>query len=147
ESRILGWVPAYAFSDGSEAWFPADLCYRRAADQQDFVPPLKLSTGCAAGSTIEAATLRALLELIERDAAALWWRGGRCARPVHDDSDAGRVGADLLARLRGGQQERRTWLLDITTDIDVPVVTAVSAGADGFGLCVGLGARLTRPAA
>ncbi|HET7884097.1 MAG TPA: YcaO-like family protein [Acetobacteraceae bacterium] len=143
ESQTIAWVPARALSDGAEAWFPADLCYRRPPAQQDFVPPLKLSTGCAAGPTIEAATVRALLELIERDAAALWWHGGRRARPIPDDSDAGRTAAELLMQLRGDRQERRTWLLDITTDIDIPSVAAVSARADGFGFCYGLGARLT----
>ena len=38
-----------------------------------------LSVGCAAGPTPEAAALHALLELVERDAAALWWRGSRRA--------------------------------------------------------------------
>ena len=83
----------------------------------------------------------------ERDAAALWRRGGRRPRPIPDDSDAGRAAAELMSRLRSGQQERRTWLLDTSTDIDVPVVAAVSAGPDGFGLCVGLSARLTLPEA
>jgi ribosomal protein S12 methylthiotransferase accessory factor len=44
---------------------------------------------------------------------------------------------------RRGRQRRRTWLLDITTDIDIPAVAAVSARDDGFGFCFGLGARLT----
>jgi len=143
EDRPIAWARVQRLPDAAEAWFPADLCYRRAAAEQDFAPPLKLSTGCAAGPTMEAATLRALLELIERDAAALWWRGGRRARPVADDSDAGHVAAGLLSQLRGDRQDRRTWLLDITTDIDIPAVAAVSARDDGFGFCFGLGARLT----
>ena len=37
--------------------------------------------------------------------------------------------------------QRRTWLLDITTDIGVPCVAAVSCRADGSGFAFGLAAR------
>ena len=140
--RPIAWHPVRRPCDGAEAWFPADLCLRRRPDQADFVPPLKLSTGCAAGVTTEAATLRALLELIERDACALWWRGGRRGRVIAPESEAGQAAATLLARLRDGQGERRSWLLDITTDLGVPAVAALSARSDGFGFAFGLGARL-----
>jgi ribosomal protein S12 methylthiotransferase accessory factor len=120
-----------------------DLCYRRRASEQNFKPPLKLSSGCAAGPTVEAATLRALLELVERDAVALWWRGGRRGRAIGSGTEAAHAAADLLARVRRSAAERKTWLLDITTDVEIPVVAAVSALADGYGFAVGFGARLT----
>ena len=78
--RVIEWVSMQRLADGASFRFPADLCLRRAAP--DFVPPLKLSTGCAAGVTRESATLRGMLELIERDAVALWWRGGNRGRQV-----------------------------------------------------------------
>src|SRR6201987_858385 len=72
-NRPISWVMAKCLTDGARVWFPLDLCYRRRAPEQDFSPRLKLSSGCAAGPTMEAATLRGLLELVERDAVALWW--------------------------------------------------------------------------
>jgi ribosomal protein S12 methylthiotransferase accessory factor len=140
--RSIAWVEARRLTDGAKIWFPLDLCYRRPADQQDFAPPLKLSTGCAAGVSVEAATLRALLELIERDAAALWWRGGRRGRAISPDSEAGQAAAELLAKLRDGKSDRTSWLLDITTDVEIPAVAAVSTGRDGYGFAFGFGARL-----
>ncbi len=142
-ARLISWVPVLNITTGATAWFPADLCLRRPAAVRDFDPPLRLSTGCAAGVTFDAAALRGALELIERDAAALWWRGGRRGRAIAADSEVGRAATELLAELRQGKQERRTWLLDITTDLDIPAVAAVSSGADGFGFAFGLGARLT----
>ncbi len=53
----------------------------------------------------------------------------------------------LLSRLRQNATGRRSWLLDITTDIGVPCVAAVSCGADGFGFAFGLAARPTLKAA
>jgi ribosomal protein S12 methylthiotransferase accessory factor len=138
----IAWVLADRLSDNARLRFPLDLCYRRRAGERDFTPPLKLSSGCAAGVTVEAATLRALLELIERDAAALWWRGGRRARPIAPHDEAAVAAAELLAQLRQGKTDRKTWLLDITTDVDIPVVVALSSRADGFGFAYGFGARL-----
>jgi ribosomal protein S12 methylthiotransferase accessory factor len=140
--RSIAWVPADRLPDGARMWFPLDLCYRRPTARQDFNPPLKLSTGCAAGATVEAATLHALLELIERDAVALWWRGGRRGRSIAPDSEAGRAAAELLARVRPRSTDRNSWLLDITTDVEIPAVAAVSTRADGYGFAFGFAARL-----
>ena len=121
---------------------PLDNCYRQHITEQDFKPPLRLSSGCAAGVTREDATLRGLLELIERDAVALWWRGGRRGRAVAPDSEAASGAAALLAQARQGQGHRTSWLLDITTDVEIPVVAAMSTDPDGYGFVVGFGARL-----
>ncbi len=143
ETQPIAWIPARNLRDDADTWFPLDLCYRRAEDKRNFVPPLKLSTGCAAGPTREAAMLRAVLELIERDAVALWWRGGRRGRPVAGEGAAGRAAAELRSQLRQGATQRRDWLLDITTDLGIPVVAALSASRDGYGLAFGFGARMT----
>jgi ribosomal protein S12 methylthiotransferase accessory factor len=140
--RSIAWAPVERLPDGEKSWFPVDLCYRRHVAEQDFKPPLKLSSGCAAGITLEAATLRALLELIERDAVALWWRGGRRGRSIPSDSEAGCAAADLLERLRQANTDRKTWLLNITTDVEIPAVAAISARSDGYGFAYGFGARL-----
>ena len=139
--RPISWLPVSRMADAAPCWFPADLCLRRAT--ADFAPPLKLSTGCAAGETPQAAMLHSLLELIERDAAALWWRGGRRGRAIGADTDAGQHAAGLLAQLRQGHSDRRTLLLDITSDLGVPVVAAFSTRHDGGGFAFGLGARPT----
>jgi ribosomal protein S12 methylthiotransferase accessory factor len=141
--RAVAWIRARRLLDGAKAWFPVDLCCRRPIAERDFAPPLKLSTGCAAGPTVEAATLRAALELIERDAVALWWRGGGRGRAIAPDSEAGRAAGELLAKARQGNAERRSWLLDITTDVEIPAVAALSAHLDGYGFAFGFAARLT----
>jgi ribosomal protein S12 methylthiotransferase accessory factor len=141
--RSIAWVPARRLANGQECWFPLDVCYRRPANRQDFKPPHKLSTGCAAGVTIEAATLRALLELIERDAVALWWRGARRGAAIAPDSEAGMEARELLRQVRQDRTQRSTWFIDITTDLGIPAVAALSANGDGYGFCFGLAARLT----
>ena len=64
-------------------------------------------------------------------------------RPLALDDPASAEGAVLLAQLRRGHAGRRTWLLDIATDLGIPAVAAVSCRADGKGFAFGLSARPT----
>lgn len=137
-----GWTVAADLADGAPVRLPADICFRRPAAQRDIDPPWPLSTGCGAGQDHLIATLHGLFELIERDAVALWWRGGQRGRLVPIGT-----GAAVLARLRGGMTGRHTWLLDISSDLGVPVVAAASCNSDGFGLCCGHAAGATIAAA
>jgi ribosomal protein S12 methylthiotransferase accessory factor len=137
----LSWYPARRLMDESAVLLPADLCLRRPEAERDFSVPFPLSIGSAAGPSFDGALLHGLLELIERDAASLWWLGGRRPRAI----DPHAVGADaLLQKLRpAGGARRRSWSLDITTDIGVPTVAAVSCSPDGFGFAFGLATRTT----
>lgn len=96
------------------------------------------STGCAAGPDRETALATALRECVERDAVALWWHGGRpgAALPLEViDAQQPRLYWWLH------QRRRRTLLLDLTSDIGLPVVVAVSADADGRVVATGTAAR------
>jgi ribosomal protein S12 methylthiotransferase accessory factor len=122
---------------------PAEICLRRGPGRSKMKPPFLLSMGCAAGPSKAAAVLHGLCELVERDAAGLWWRGGMRGRPLALDDPASGEAAVLLAKLREGNASRCTWLLDITTDLGIPAIAAVSCRADGKGFAYGLGARPT----
>ncbi len=143
----LSWHRVTRLTDGCEVLLPADLCVRRPLQQQEVKPPFPLGTGSAAGRSWDAAALHGLLELIERDAASLWWLGGNRGRSIPPEDDAQIAAEALLAQLRQGASARRSWLLDITTDIGVPCVAAASCLADGFGFAFGLAARPTLEAA
>jgi ribosomal protein S12 methylthiotransferase accessory factor len=143
----LSWHPAKRLIAGTEALLPADLCLRRPPDRREVEPPFPLSNGSAAGTSWEAAALHGMLELIERDAASLWWRGGNRGGSIPPQHEAHVIAEALLPRLRQSATGRRSWLLDITTDIGVPCVAAVSCSANGFGFAFGLAARPTLKAA
>lgn len=140
--RVISLLCATKVRDGSSVWLPADICLRRPLAGRDFAPPYPLSIGSAAGVSRDAAALHGLLELIERDATSLWWRGGMPARSIPPQHAASVAAEELLKRLRHGiATPRRTWLLDITTDIGVPCVAACSCRSDGAGFAFGLAAR------
>jgi thiazole/oxazole-forming peptide maturase SagD family component len=99
------------------------------------------STGCAVGVDRDAALAAALWECVERDAVALWWHGNRPA-------------AGLALEVIDPHQPRLFWwlhqrarvtrLLDLTTDITLPVVAAVSSDKNGRCVAIGTAARPAR---
>jgi ribosomal protein S12 methylthiotransferase accessory factor len=141
------WIQSTRLSDGVEIPLPADICLRRDVERRVINPPFLLGTGCATGPTFEAAAVQGLLELIERDAASLWWRGGNRGRLIPTESDAYQAAGSMIARARMGIGLRRSWLLDVTTDIDVPCVAAVSTRPDQSDFACGLAAGMTLAAA
>ena len=106
----------------------------------DFEP-----SGTAFGRNAADATLRALLERIERDAALIWWR--REARlPLLALPAATHALHDAVAR-QLGPERAPPWLLDATTELGAHVAVAVSVRQDGTLPVVGFGAGLDVEAA
>jgi Uncharacterized conserved protein len=82
------------------------------------------SNGCAAGNTLEEAIVQGFLELVERDAYAIWWYN-RLQRPAVDLSQFNDYYVrDLQAQL--ADHGRRLWLLDVTSDLGVPTYVAIT---------------------
>ncbi|MFE0758899.1 YcaO-like family protein [Inquilinus sp. NPDC058860] len=141
--RDLDWLPARRLADGAASVLPADLCLRRPTSAAGAEVLAPLSIGCAAAPTRDEAVLRGLLELVERDAAALWWRGGRKAATLPLDGAAAQQAMALLQDIRNGSERRATWLLDITTEFGIPCVAALSVDAAGRRIACGLAAGLS----
>jgi ribosomal protein S12 methylthiotransferase accessory factor len=86
------------------------------------------SNGCAAGNTLEEAIVQGFLELVERDAYAIWWYN-RLQRPQIDlDQFEDYYIRDLRAQL--AETGRRLWLLDVTSDLGVPTYVAITHWMD-----------------
>lgn len=142
-TRSVDWMTATHLHGGRVTLVPADLCLRRADRRRVLSPHGPLSTGCAAGGTRDEAAARAVLELIERDAVALWWLGGHPGRPVSANGAIAAEAASLLSGLREREAGRVAWLLDITTDVGVPTIAAMSVNHDARQLACGFAARIS----
>jgi ribosomal protein S12 methylthiotransferase accessory factor len=146
-SRQTDWLAATRLSDGAQAFLPADLVLRRPTARRSLQVPFLLGAGTGAGPTFVSALAHALLELVERDALGLWWKGGRRGRAV-DLRDPRVAGiAPFLQNLRRERTDRRSWLLDVSSDLDLPTVVAVSDNGTGGQFAFGAGAALTMTAA
>ncbi|MFI2754779.1 TOMM precursor leader peptide-binding protein [Cellulomonas sp. P22] len=142
--EVVDLLPLTSITSGRTRWAPASTLLFGHPGPHDVGTPD--SNGCAAAATWSEAVLHGLLELVERDAASLWWYP-RAHRPAVDPQvlDA-RTRAATDARLQA--VGRRWWLLDLTHDLGVPVVAAVSArtapegSGEGEAVVLGLGAHL-----
>jgi bacteriocin biosynthesis cyclodehydratase domain-containing protein len=122
------WSPVWSLRDERFKYLPSGLLYffhdspgnnRISAD----------SNGCAAGNTLEEAILQGFLELVERDAYAIWWYN----RLRFPEVDLDKIGDSYIRDLRVQFEAmgHRLWVLDITTDLGIPVVVAISHWTDG----------------
>lgn len=138
ETQTIGWVSAQSLSSESEKFIPVAYCslgYPKARDEGFPIPD---SSGLAAGSTFDDAAERGLLELIERDAAAIWWYNRLPMPALAFDTAALSFWRPFVEwTMRCGRQ---FWLLDLTSDLGVPVVAAVSCNEQGRDLSFGFGA-------
>lgn len=126
ESAPVEWTPMWSLTDGRHRLVPTAMLYYNApGDRRPFAAT---SNGSAAGGSREDAVVQGFLELVERDAVALWWYNR--TRQPGVDLDA--FGDPWVARIREEHQglDRRLWVLDLTSDLGVPVFAALSARTD-----------------
>ncbi|WP_228974911.1 TOMM precursor leader peptide-binding protein [Streptomyces sp. DH12] len=123
EERPVDWTPLWSPATGARRLLPTSMLYF-SADPPRPHEPVADSNGCAAGSSPEDALLQAVLELVERDAVALWWYH-RTRQPAVD-LDA--FDEPYVERLRAGYRAlgREVWALDLTADLGIPVFAALS---------------------
>ncbi len=111
-------------------WVPS-LCALPGEENQYGINAERLTStnGTAVAATIEEAADRAMFELIERDAVAIWWynRIVRPRVPLARIREA--CGPDLCKWL--ADRSRRFHVLDVTSDTGIPVAAALSCEADG----------------
>ncbi|CAN5898172.1 TOMM precursor leader peptide-binding protein [soil metagenome] len=146
ETRATDWTPAWSVSHDRLRWLPTRFCYYEYVDAEacggtDNRFCDANSNGCASGSTIEEAILQGFLELVERDACALWWYN-RLERPAFDLQALDNA---FVRRVEAycARQKRGLHVIDVTTDFGIPAAIAISFNRDdGAGIVLGLGAHL-----
>ena len=136
EERETDWAPVWSLTQRRYRWVPAAYCYYGYPLPPDHIFCAADSNGCAAGGSPGEAAFRGLLELVERDAVALWWYN-RIPRTA--------VASETAAQFQNyyASLGRCLRLFDITSDLGVPVCAAISwrAGEDR-DLILGFGAAL-----
>jgi ribosomal protein S12 methylthiotransferase accessory factor len=119
-SAKIEWSPVWSLRDGRFKYIPTSVLYffysGPAAFQAD-------SNGCAAGNTLEEAIVQGFLELVERDAYAIWWynRSQRAEVDLSQFDDS--YVRDLHSQL--AETGRKLWVLDVTSDLGVPTYVAI----------------------
>jgi bacteriocin biosynthesis cyclodehydratase domain-containing protein len=139
----ISWSPIWSWTERRRKYLPTSYLY------YGFEEPVAEhffcwadSNGNAAGACMEDAILQGFLELVERDAVCLWWYN-RVARPgidpaALDDPRISGLQAFYAAR------DREFWLLDLTSDLGIPVCAAICRrkGGPAEDIVLGFGAHL-----
>src|SRR6185295_3075966 len=136
------WVWGHSLTERRPRLVPASLVYlnyRPAGDEAKI--GLNASTGLAAGATREEAILGGLLEIVERDAFTIAWMHRQVGRRIEVDDDD--LQWALRARLWADRPSVDVKILDLTTDVPIPVVFLVMRRQAEFGpaACVGTASR------
>ena len=134
----IAWTPVWSLTNNEHRYLPTSYCYFNFPDCNFCFGD---SNGNAAGSCLEESILQGFLELVERDAVALWWYN----RVSHPPIDCARFDARFLRSIQRSYSElgRELHVLDITSDLGIPVVAAVSRSivSESEDICLGFGAH------
>lgn len=129
ETQSIDWTPVWSLTEQTHKYLPTAFCYYnyRQPKTQRFCSAD--SNGNAAGGTLEDAILQGFLELVERDSVALWWYN-RLSRPTVDLAS---FNDSYLLELQDWyrSQQRELWVLDLTTDLNIPAFAALSRNVGG----------------
>ncbi|MET9882641.1 TOMM precursor leader peptide-binding protein [Streptomyces sp. NPDC006430] len=138
ETRPTDWTPVWSLTQGVQRLLPTSMLYFARGDvpvagsagSQDSLrdDPWADSNGNAAGSSPEDAVVQGFLELVERDAVALWWYN----RTRQPGVDLAAFEDEWIERTREGLRRvnREVWALDLTSDLGIPAMVALSRRTD-----------------
>ncbi len=124
EEREIDWTPVWSLTAQTFKYVPTAYCYYGYPLPADCCFCWSDTNGNAAGNTKEEAILQGFMELVERDAVALWWynRISRPAVAIESFDDP------YLRNLKFYYKtiHRDFWVLDITSDLNIPTFAAIS---------------------
>ena len=113
----IEWSPAWSLRDQRFRYLPTGLLY---FFYRDFHTD---SNGCAAGNTLQEAIVQGFLELVERDAYAIWWYN----RSQRSEVDLSEFDDSYIRDIKNqfADAGRKLWVLDVTSDLGIPTYVAI----------------------
>lgn len=142
ERASISWSPLWSWTEQRLKYLPTSQLYYGFQDSPEKFFFWGDSNGNAAGSCLEDAILQGFLELVERDAVALWWYN-RLRRPAVALDSLQDPYVDELRSFYAAKK-RRFWVLDLTSDLGIPAFAAINKRLDGPSedIILGFGAHL-----
>ena len=129
--KPIDWLPAWSIRYNERRYLPADTVLHQQKKKNKERVAVFESNGLSAGNTKEEAILQGFLELIERDAVAIWWFN-RLRRPSID-LDLMRGDSWFMQTIENLNADgTEVYLLDLTIDTKIPVVAAVGKSDKGW---------------
>lgn len=125
-STPLRWVPGTSAITRETVWLPASCVFVPYLFDVAVEPftHMPISTGLAAGPSVESCVRKGICEILERDALMIVWLARFPAPRIDRESCAGfspQVDLLLSSMCSGGASWYLNWL---TLDVDVPIISA-----------------------
>ena len=134
----FNWTNAYLLSSNKKVLVPAQLMSFMAQSDDLIVMPIN-STGTAFGLTLEDALYRAICEVVERDAFVIAYLNKIPSPQVSLDKIRDKEISYILSILQRYRLE--LVVMDLTTDIGIPVFCAIIVDKTGLGPSVSVGLK------
>jgi oxazoline/thiazoline synthase len=128
EEKVIEWTPIWSLTNKQIKYIPAAYCYYNYPSDIKHLFCSADSNGNASGSTIEEAILQGFLELVERDSVCLWWYN-RLKKPLVNLESFDKPYFEALHNYHRSIN-RDLWVLDITSDLNIPTFVGVSRRND-----------------
>ncbi|MGO8220642.1 YcaO-like family protein [Rhizobium ruizarguesonis] len=123
------WTWGFSFREQRPVLVPHQLVYYGIKRPPEDLFCIEISNGCAIGSSIEEATLHAILEIIERDSFLMAWYANLDLKEIVAESLPNTLVA-LICRTQIVFNVRIR-LFDATSELGVPTVWAIATTQDG----------------
>lgn len=138
--KDLHWVEGKSLTSKKEILVPAQLIYAPYL-HQDSEPLIRfsISTGAAAGETLNDALYRGICEIIERDAFMIVYLNKVPSPQINLSSIGDRNIKQIINTLKRYKLE--PIVLDLTTDLKIPVFAAITLDKTGLGPAVSVGLK------
>jgi ribosomal protein S12 methylthiotransferase accessory factor len=133
DERALRWVEGASAITGEPVLIPASCVYVPYLFDAAVEPftHMPISTGLAAGRTVDDCIAKGILEILERDALMIVWHG-ELPMPRLDPESCRGYSPLVDQLLAAGSHGRAEWHLNVLTlDVDVPIISAalIDAGS------------------
>lgn len=122
-STSIDWSPAWSLTRNKWRQVPASTAFYPFPKDREYLVPAWTTNGLSAGSTMEEAILQGLLEIVERDAFTIWWYNRFIPTGINIHSFKSSEASLMAEKL-----DAKGWdlhLLDLTTDLGIPVIVAM----------------------
>lgn len=140
EDLEISWTPAWSLTHNRQRLLPTAYCFSHVPVEPKELVCGHNPNGHAAGNCLEEAILQGFLELVERDAVAIWWYN-RIKRPkvdIHSFDDPYLVKVQEHYRALGWEP----WILNVTHDLGIPCVVSMARNIHNHNYIIGMGCHL-----
>lgn len=128
-SAEFEWSPVWSFTQQCTKWLPTAHLYFSYPAITKTLSFLPCSNGSSTGANLEEAIVQGFLEVVERDAFAIWWY----PRTRQQGLDLSSFDHPYVRAIEKQMIDlnRELWVIDITSDFGIPVFVAFSRDLSG----------------